>query len=626
MRILGVPGYDGGDTRLRTKTSSRAGSLNAAGLRVAASTDRAGDQLATAEVRYARGASAVEAEFRPALPIGRLLIEAGLIGESDLARGLAFQERYGGRLGSILVRLGALSEERLLPMLSAQLGIPLLGERDLPGDAAAYLEAIEQSGYPIDWWIDQEALPWLMDGDLWVIAKDPLMTDLQEFVGASYGATTVRWALVATQVLDRAIDRVQQRGTSDGRSLSDEVGHLRELAEEAPVIELVNNLIGQAFEEQASDIHVEPAEHDFRVRFRLDGVLHTRLTLPRDRFDAVASRIKLVSGLDIAERRLPQDGRLALRLSGEMVDIRISSLPSTWGELIVLRLLPKERKQFTLDRLGMMPADLESFRFWAREPHGIILITGPTGSGKSTTLYATLEEINDGSSKIVTVEEPVEYTVKGISQVHAQPEIGYTFARALRAILRQDPDKIMVGEIRDLETAQIAVQAALTGHMVFSTLHTNDSLSAFTRLIDMGVEPFLVASAVRVVMAQRLARRLCPRCAQPEHPSGEVAAQVLTARQRSPQLFAGAARWLRPVGCPECYGFGFKGRLGLYEMVSVDHDLHDAILRRASAQEMRDMASKRGARTLREDGIAKAWRGETSLDEIFRVTGGSVGL
>jgi general secretion pathway protein E len=418
-------------------------------------------------------------------PIGQLLTEAGLISDSDLARGIAFQKHYGGRLGNVLVRLGALSEERLLPILSAQLDIPVLGENDLPGDTAAFLDAIKQSGYPVDWWVDQEALPWMAKDGLRVIAKDPLMTDLQEFVCAGYGTIPIHWALTPSQVLDRAMERVQQQGVLDGRNISDEVSHLRELAEEAPVIELVNNLIGQAFEEQASDIHVEPAERDFRVRFRLDGVLQTRLTLARDRFDAVASRIKIVSGLDIAERRLPQDGRLSVRLSGEMVDIRVSSLPSTWGESLVLRLLPKERQQYRLDRLGMTADDLKGFGHWIREPHGIILITGPTGSGKSTTLYATLEEINDGSTKIVTVEDPVEYSVKGISQVQTQPEIGYTFARALRSILRQDPDKIMVGEIRDLETAQIAVQAALTGHMVFSTLHTNDALSAFTRLIDM---------------------------------------------------------------------------------------------------------------------------------------------
>jgi general secretion pathway protein E len=567
-----------------------------------------------------------EAAPAAALPIGQLLIAAELIGEADLARALAFQERYGGRLGSILVRLGALSEERLMPILSTQLGLPLLGEGDLPLDAAAYLEAIKLSGYAPDWWLDQEALPWFDGGELWVAARDPLLPDLQEFVSAGYPDAPIRWALIPAQILDRVLDRVQQRLAADGRNLSDEVGHLRELAEEAPVIELVNNLIGQAFGEGSSDIHVEPAEHDFRVRFRLDGVLQTRLTLPRDRFDAVASRIKLVSGLDIAERRLPQDGRLAVRLSGEMVDIRVSSLPSTWGESLVLRLLPKERRQFRLDRLGMTPSDLTLFNYWIREPHGIILITGPTGSGKSTTLYATLEEINDGSAKIVTVEEPVEYSVKGISQVHAQPDIGYTFARALRAILRQDPDKIMIGEIRDLETAQIAVQAALTGHMVFSTLHTNDSLSAFTRLVDMGVEPFLVASAVRLVMAQRLARRLCPHCAQPEEPPDEVWSQVAELQRRTPQLFEGSPQWRRAVGCRACFNSGFRGRLGLYEMVSVSSDIHDAILRHGSVQEMRDLARRQGVRTLREDGLAKAWRAETSLDEVFRVTGGGAGL
>ena len=305
-------------------------------------------------------------------PIGQLLIGAGLIGEGDLARALAFQERYGGRLGSILVRLGALSEERLLPILSEQLRLPVLAEDDLPGNAAAVLDAINQSGYPIDWWVDQEALPWQADGALWVVARDPLMTDLQEFVHGAYGGVPVRWGLMASQTLDRAIEQVQQLGRAEGRNFSDEVSHLRELAEEAPVIELVNSLIAQAFEEHASDIHVEPSEREFRVRFRLDGVLQTRLTLGRDRFDAVASRIKIISGLDIAERRLPQDGRLSLRLSGEMVDIRVSSLPSTWGESLVLRLLPKERRQFRLDRLGMTADNLESFRFWAREPHGII--------------------------------------------------------------------------------------------------------------------------------------------------------------------------------------------------------------------------------------------------------------
>jgi general secretion pathway protein E len=557
------------------------------------------------------------------LRLGALLVAAGLIKESDVARGLVFQKQYGGRLGSILVRLGALSEEKLLPILSAQLNLPALSEADLPVDPAAHLSAIKESGLPADWWVDQDALPWMSEGVLWVAAKDPLMTDLREFVHAAFAATPIRWALIASQALERAGERVRHQERSSAGSASDEVSHLRELAEEAPVIELVTSLITQAFEEQASDIHVEPAEHRFQVRFRLDGVLQTRLTLARDRFDAVASRIKIIAGLDIAERRLPQDGRVSLRLSGEMVDIRVSSLPTTWGESLVLRLLPKERQQFRLDRLGMTSVNLAEFRYWIREPHGIILITGPTGSGKSTTLYAALEEINDGTSKIVTVEDPVEYSLAGISQVHAQPDIGYTFARALRSILRQDPDKIMVGEIRDLETAQIAVQAALTGHMVFSTLHTNDALSAFARLMDMGVEPFLVASAVRMVMAQRLARRLCCECAQPERPNAEVERQAASLCERFPQLCSAPPQWHRPTGCPACYGTGFKGRLGLYETVAVSPLIHEAILRRTSPQEMFAIARGQGALTLRQDGILKAWRAETSLDEVFRVTGGA---
>ena len=556
------------------------------------------------------------------LPIGALLVGAGLIKENDVVHALAFQKQYGGRLGSILVRLGAISEEKLLPVLGAQLNMPVLGETDLPVDPAVHLHAIDESGLPADWWLDQDALPWSEEGVVWVAAKDPLMTDLQEFVHASFTDFPVRWALIGSQALERAGERVRHYKRSSNATTSDEVRHLRELAEEAPVIELVTSLITQAFEEQASDIHLEPAEHRFQVRFRLDGVLQTRLTLARDRFDAIASRIKIIAGLDIAERRLPQDGRLSLRLSGEMVDIRVSSLPTTWGESLVLRLLPKERQQFRLDRLGMTGANLEQFRYWIREPHGIVLITGPTGSGKSTTLYAALEEINDGKCKIVTVEDPVEYSLVGISQVNAQPDIGYTFARALRSILRQDPDKIMVGEIRDLETAQIAVQAALTGHMVFSTLHTNDALSAFARLMDMGVEPFLVASAVRMVMAQRLARRLCRECAQPDHPGGEIEHQIVSFSLDHPELCQSLPQWRRPVGCHACYGTGFRGRLGLYEAVAVGPSIHEAVLRRASTQEMLEMARAEGALSLREDGILKAWRAETSLDEVFRVTGG----
>jgi|HubBroStandDraft_1064217.scaffolds.fasta_scaffold00076_25 general secretion pathway protein E len=553
--------------------------------------------------------------------LGRMLIDDGIIEPAELDRALAFQQSYGGRLGGILLRFGALAEDRLLLVLSRQLGIPIVQAEQIPHQSAAFLGAIEQSGFPAEWWIDQEALPWLDEaGGLHCVARDPLATSLQEFVAEAFAAVPVTWYLSANQDLDRALDSLSRSVRASGTRFFDEVSHLRELAEEAPVVELVQSLLSQSFNERASDLHVEPEERSFHVRFRIDGVLQNRLTLPRERFDAIASRIKLISGMDIAERRLPQDGRLSVRIGGEEVDVRVSALPGTWGESLVLRLLPKRRAGFRLGALGMAPDDLERFRAVSREPHGITLVTGPTGSGKSTTLYATLEEINDGASKIVTVEEPVEYNIPGITQVHAQAEIGYTFARALRAILRQDPDKIMIGEIRDLETAEIAVQAALTGHMVFSTLHTNDAVSSFTRLIDMGIEPFLVASSVRAVMAQRLVRRLCPVCAAHDAAPDEFATDLLQNARYGTEI-AGQENWRKPVGCSACFGTGYKGRLGIYELVLVTPDLHDGILHRAQSSEIAAVARGHGYRTLREDGLVKARRGETSIEEVLRVTG-----
>ncbi|MDR3733966.1 MAG: ATPase, T2SS/T4P/T4SS family [Acidobacteriaceae bacterium] len=558
------------------------------------------------------------------LPIGQLLVEDGVIGQDDLNRALAFQQTYRGRLGAILVRLGAVAEDRLLAVLSRQLNLPVISGDLMPIDSATYTGTMEASGYGLEWWLDQEALVWRdVDGQLVCVARDPIQPSLQECVAAAY-AEPVLWGLVLTQDLDRTLDLLQQSLSRGHVSIADEISHLRELAEEAPVVELVNNVVSQAFNERASDVHIEPGERQFRVRYRIDGVLQTRLSLPRDRFDAVASRVKLISGLDIAERRLPQDGRLSMRISGEEIDIRVSSLPGTWGESLVMRLLPKERREFRLDLLGMAGGDLERYRGWVREPHGIILVTGPTGSGKSTTLYATLEEINDGTSKIITVEEPVEYNIPGVNQVQAHAEIGYTFARALRAILRQDPDRIMIGEIRDLETAEIAVQSALTGHMVFSTLHTNDALSAFTRLIDMGVEPFLIASSVRAVMAQRLVRRLCDQCAVPETVAPQLVQQMTELQRRDPSLITQPPAWRRAVGCPTCQGIGYRGRLGIYELVGVTPELHDGILKRSTAHDLNIIARDQGYHTLREDGLVKAWQGQTTVEEVLRVTGLSV--
>src|SRR5574340_840219 len=386
-------------------------------------------------------------------PIGQLLLGQQKITAADLEKALAFQAQFGGRLGSILVRMGALSEDALLPVLASQLGYPLLGADDLPSNAADIVGFIQASGISADWFIDQKTVIWEgMDGTVHCAARDPLDSHVQETLATAFPKHALAWHLVRSQDLEKLLGFIQQGAAAESR---DEIAHLRELAEEAPVIELVNNILSQAIDEGASDIHIEPEENAFEVRYRVDGVLHTRLTQPRQRFDAVASRIKLVSGMDIAERRLPQDGRISMRASGAEMDIRVSALPGVHGESIVMRLLPKERSSLNLEWLGMEADHLARFSRWAQEPHGIILVTGPTGSGKSTTLYAALDAANDRSKKIITVEDPVEYKLAGVTQIQTHSEIGYDFARALRAILRQDPDVIMIGEIRDLETAEI---------------------------------------------------------------------------------------------------------------------------------------------------------------------------
>ena len=547
--------------------------------------------------------------------LGDLLLEQGLVAASDIARALAFQEQFGGRIGSILVRLGALSEESLLPVLADQLGIPVLDASEWPHDMQAVGEGLERNGLSREWCGDHGVVAWQHGEQMLAVARDPLDPVVNEVLAAQLAPMHWNWRLGRAQDLDRLLDSA--RRASGARDDDDDVVHLRELAEEAPVIELVNNMLAQAMDQRASDVHIEPEEDLFHVRFRIDGILHTRLTLPASRYPAVASRVKLISGMDIAERRLPQDGRLGTRVSGQDVDIRASAVPAVHGESIVLRLLPKERQDLSLERLGFEPRDLQMFRAWAREPHGIVLVTGPTGSGKSTTLYATLEEMNGRDRKIITVEDPVEYQVGGVTQIQASSEIGYTFARALRAILRQDPDVIMIGEIRDLETAEIAVQSSLTGHLVLSTLHTNDAVSAFTRLIDMGVEPFLVATSVRAVQAQRLVRRLCADCSQPT--------SVLPAIERLVEPLAeasGEPGWRRAVGCPRCQGTGYRGRLGIYELVDVTPALQELVLARATAERMREVASAQGGHTLREDGLLKARAGATTVEEVVRVTGG----
>ena len=552
--------------------------------------------------------------------LGQILVARGAIRAADLERTLELQRSVEGRIGSLLIRTGALSEDQLLDALSDQLGLPIVG-RELPLPAAGSEWPMPAGdALPLDWLVDQQVLLWEDEqGVAWCASRDPLAPTLQEALSYLYPDRRVCLALATGQVIERTLDNLSRTAHSEEYGSSDDVRHLRELAEEAPVVELVNSMMAQAVEQRASDIHLEPEEHQFSVRYRIDGVLYARLNLPRERFNAVASRLKLISGMDIAERRLPQDGRLSVRASGQAMDVRASALPGIHGESIVLRLLPKERKDLGLDYLGMAPDHLAILSGWTREAHGIILVTGPTGSGKSTTLYAALAASNDGMKKIITVEDPVEFQLPGITQIQTHADIGLTFAGALRSILRQDPDVIMIGEIRDRETAEIAIQSALTGHLVLSTVHTNDALGAFTRLIDMGVEPFLVATPLKGVQAQRLVRRLCSHCAQP-------ATHVLPGIQAEAARWAGLvlegapAQWREPVGCAQCQHTGYRGRVGIYELIPVDEAMQQAVVSGVGHQALRAMARERGYRFLREDGLLKAWQGVTSVEEVLRVT------
>jgi type II secretion system protein E (GspE) len=555
---------------------------------------------------------------KSSLLLGEILLEMQAVSTRELEKALVAQQQMGGRLGGLLLRSGAVSETHLIDALHRQLDLPRLEHEVAIPAAEDILSCLQQGAIDPDWLLQENAVLW-EEGDIsYCFAMDFFSSFLNEVLTARVQGD-VTFVLGRKQVLDALLSQVKLLLDAESTDWTDEqdIRQLRELAEEAPVVELVNNTLSLALEENASDIHIEPDEHTFDIRYRIDGVLYTRRTLPKQRFAAVASRLKLVAGVDIAERRLPQDGRLGLRINGQDLDIRVSTLPGVHGESIVMRLLPKERRDLQLDRLGFLPDHLALVRDWAHRPHGIVLVTGPTGSGKSTTLYSALDETNDGQRKIITVEDPVEFQLPHITQVQVHADIGMSFARALRAILRQDPDVIMIGEIRDLETAEIAVQSALTGHLVLSTLHTNDALSAFTRLIDMGIEPFLAATPVIAVQAQRLVRRLCTHCSQP----AEVDAHTLEALEPWSRLYAAEAPdWRQPVGCPRCRNTGFSGRLGIYELVAVTEGLRDRVLASASLGELQKQAREDGFRNLYIDGLLKARQGLTSIEEVVRVT------
>jgi len=550
--------------------------------------------------------------------LGSWLLGEGVISKEDLQKALSYMESLGGSIGTVLLRLGALSEENLLQALSTFHNVEILDPALLPEEPDVYRGIIMESGLEPDWWLDQEVIAWVTaNGTLCYIARDPFADSLTEILNKTFTSHKIKPLLCRSYDLEKTLQFISNAHihTKPGN----DIALLKELAEEAPVIEFVSNLLSQAFDERASDVHVEPGEHFMQVRFRIDGILYQRFELPIDRFPAIASRIKIISNIDIAERRLPQDGRVSLRMSGVDVDLRVSTAPGVHGESIVLRLLPKEDRGFHLQSLGMATDHLALLQKWIATPYGIILVTGPTGSGKSTTLYSALEAINDHRKKIITVEDPVEFYLEGITQIQAHADIGYTFARALRSIMRQDPDVVMIGEIRDKETADIAVQASLTGHLVVSTLHTNNSISAFTRLIDIGVDPFLVATPVIAVMAQRLVRKLCPHCAVSVEVMDEVFQGIASFVAEEKNEY-GTPNWKTAKGCEQCRQTGYQGRVGIYELVPVTVELQRLVLNNGSEHEMLELVRQQGVRLLREDGFLKAYQGITSVEEVLRVT------
>lgn len=537
--------------------------------------------------------------------------EAGLSREA-LDRALLIERESGERLDSVLTRLGVVSEQDLANIFVRSSGLPPVQATDYP---TAPVDGPEIS--PV--FLHQMRCVPISRADMTttVAVVSPFDDFIEPALSFLFGGKIERRIGRASDV-DAAIERLyrsaEPEADLDAVIDSEDLERLKDIVSDAPVIRAVNRLIAQASDLRASDIHIEPTDDSLAIRFRVDGVLREMAPLPAAMRSPLVSRIKIMAGLNIAERRLPQDGRLRLAVRGHEIDLRVATAPGIHGETVVMRILDRSKLALDFDTLGFDAHLAETFRSAVHQPHGIVLVTGPTGSGKTTTLYAALAELNRPERKVLTVEDPIEYRLGGVIQTQVAPAIGFTFGSALRSFLRQDPDVIMVGEIRDQETAETAVQAALTGHMILSTLHTNTAAGAVTRLLDMGVEPFLLSSVLTAVVAQRLVRRLCVTCCQPYTPDPELAALFVGAGVHMP------ARLHRPGGCDQCGQTGYSGRLAIFELLTVDSRVAKLILARADTREIADAAMADGTmRTLLADGLAKAVAGKTSLEEVLRV-------
>ncbi|HVN85623.1 MAG TPA: type IV-A pilus assembly ATPase PilB [Candidatus Binatia bacterium] len=557
--------------------------------------------------------------------LGELLVKRGLITQAQLTKGAEHSEEEGGALSTALVKLNFISDADLTAYLQKEYRLPLVDPAgmDLPGEVIRLI--------PVALVNRHHLVPISLSGSSLTIAmSDPsnlvAMNEVKFLTGYD-----VKVAVAATSSVTAAISRFYDEGANYDEVLtqiesqdvelvqSEEEIDLKELeraTEDAPVVRLVNAILTSAIKRRASDIHLEPFERMFRVRFRVDGVLEEIMKPPLKLKNAITSRVKVMSSLDIAERRLPQDGRIKLKVGpGQEMDFRVSVLPTIFGEKIVLRLLDKSSLQLDMTKLGFEESALKDFKDSIYKPFGMVLVTGPTGSGKTTTLYSALSELNKSTSNISTAEDPVEYNLVGINQIQIHEDIGLNFAAALRAFLRQDPDIIMVGEVRDFETAEIAIKAALTGHLVLSTLHTNDAPSTINRLLNMGIEPFLVASSVNLILAQRLARVICTGCREPMELPPQALLDIGVRREE-----IGGFNCFHGAGCPNCNGTGYRGRIALYEVMPMSEELRDLVLNGGSAADIKRLAVSLGMKTLRQSGIGKLKDGVTTVEEVVRVT------
>lgn len=553
--------------------------------------------------------------------IGEMLVEQGKVSERDVERTLLAQSEMGEMFGQVLIKLGLVSELDFAQVLSQQLDIPLLAAADYPEEVVRLDEVAE------DFLFSNAVVPVARTENSVTFAaavpQDPFLSKALSMALES----PVEIVLGLESDINRAFQQYLKADADDddddvndqfaGQSDDEFIEHLKDLASEAPVIRLVNQIIHRAVDLSASDIHIEPFEDGLHLRYRVDGVLQEHADAPAPNLaPAIASRIKLLSHMNIAEQRLPQDGRIMTRVKGHELDLRVSTIPTVHGESIVMRVLDRESIRLSLSDMGFSEDTLVRYQELLARPHGVLLVTGPTGSGKTTTLYASLASLDSDSLKIITVEDPVEYQLQGVNQIQVQSQIELTFARALRSILRQDPDIIMIGEMRDTETAQIGVQSALTGHLVLSTLHTNTAAGAITRLEDMGVERYLITSSVNGVLAQRLVRTLCGSCKEKVALSDEVISRSGIAEFLAPDQ----REVYRAVGCPDCMETGYSGRTSIHELFPLDEEMHRVIMAGADATVLHSAARRQGMVTLYEDGLRKVAAGRTSMEEVLRVT------